>query len=340
MVIMNVNEDFRIERYLPFSGSLSHSELLVHAQELVETLGLSATARLVEGNAQFALDHERRFRLGWWTNGEEPLRLGLQQSKLYIYRHSRTAQKEERLARAWKHAEKVIRSTPWRRHFLYLIQETDPVGESYFRLLFRAAQQVWSRAARWHAVMPASARSPFVPLVKLIAAGALPLGCHENSLWILLLDETIANTQDFGPLLTTPRSAHPKGYVFLSCLFSDSTLTAQWQKAFHENGWKTLHGPVNEDVAPPEAQLGKQIQEAQAVVGLLQRPDPDFGIPWWMYQELDYASFCRRPVILVCQSRNSEAALKDSQHLSCKIEHHWHPIDKHHIWHWLQDNTA
>lgn len=335
-----LDKNFNLDTHLPLMHHLDYSALIPYIQQLLEIFEISAKIQMVEGNAQSGLDHERRFRTMWWTTGEEPLRVALYQSKIRTYHQSLVSKKNEQLSKAWKDIEHVVRSTPWRQHLLNLINKTTRSGESYLRLFFRSAQQIWSRAARWHAIMTSDLSSPYVPLIKLMAAGAWPLGCYGDTLWVFLWNEKAKDATEFGPPLITPQSAVQKDYIFLSFLFQNSGLTARWEKIFRDKGWNTIFGPVNEDIAPPEVQLGKKIREARAVVGLLSEPDPDFGIPWWIYQELDYASACNRPVILVTQNKSPKLELKHVKTINCALDDQSKIQKEHGFWQWLQKNAV
>jgi hypothetical protein len=328
-----------IHNRLPFEESNTHSIRMQYAQELVNILDLPKDIRFVEGDSKVGLDHERRFRIMWWMTGNEPLRMALYHSKMLIYRQCGDSQSDERLTGALRNIEQTLQSLSWRNHLHNLVQKTDLSGKLYLRLFFRAAQQIWSRAARWHAIMPMDIPSPFIPFLKLMSIGAWPLGCHNDSLWVFILNEKIKNTVDFGPPTPIPQQTIPINYIFLSSLFDNLELITKWREYFHDKGWNTLHGPVCEDVFPPEIQLGKQIQKAGAVVGLLQKSDPDFGIPWWMYQELDYALFCQRPVGLISQFDNTDPELPDLNKFNYSLEDIHISMENHELWDWLRTNT-
>ena len=132
--------------------------------------------------------------------------------------------------------------------------------------------------------------SPFLPVVELLAAGAWPLGIHGGSLWVFVWNEAATSTPDFGPPLKFSCPAARKDFIFLSTEFRDAQLASRWKEAFRSRGWHTAHGPVKEDMLPPEAQLGERVRQARAVVGLLDEPDPDYGLPWWMLQGTRWAS--------------------------------------------------
>jgi hypothetical protein len=333
--------DFAFSACLPFSKRLDSSSLASCGRKLIDVLGLSTTVKIIEGNGEAGLNRERRFRLKWWTSGEEPVRRALHQSKTQVYRQAKSMQQWQGLTAAWKRAEDEMGSSSrWRQHLLDITRGLSPADDAYLRLAYRAGQQAWSRAARWQATMPTSAPSPFAPLVELFGAGAWPLGCHEGCLWIFVWNDAAPTTPDFGPAATLTSSDNPGDYVFLSARFRDSASTALWESAFHDRGWKTVHGPISEDVSPPEPQLGKRIRDARAVVGLIHENDPDFGLPWWMYQELDYASACKRPVLLISQSDTTYVGLPDVQTIRRPPQDELNPGSENEIWRWLSYNAA
>jgi hypothetical protein len=69
-----------------------------------------------------------------------------------------------------------------------------------------------------------------------------------------------------------------------------------------DRGFAVIHGKVDEHTAP-ERQLGARIRTAPVTVAAVSQIDPDFGVPWWMYQELDFAQACGRPAALLSADR-------------------------------------
>lgn len=285
---------------LPFSRASNDAALSSLAHEFVERLGLPlAHVRIVEGTGCAGLEGERRFRYAWWTHGVEEMRAALQRAKINSFLQAAARAQTGHFTRAWQRAEQESHSHTWRVHLRRLTEHAAETDKEYLRLAFRAAQQIWSRSARWQAVMPETCRNPFAPLRELLAAGAWPLGCADGALWLFKWNAHPHNAPEFAPAWRkVPMRSRP-GYIFLSAQFRDAALTALWRAALHACGWKTVHGPASEDVDAPEVQLGRQIREARAVVGLIEEIDEDFKLPWWMFQELDYARACRRPVFLI-----------------------------------------
>ena len=106
------DKNFNLDRYLPLMHHLDHSSLILYSQQLLEIFEISADIQLVEGKAKSGIDHEHRFRIIWWTTGEEPLRLALHQAKKSTYRQSLVSKKNEQLSKAWQDIEHLVRSTP------------------------------------------------------------------------------------------------------------------------------------------------------------------------------------------------------------------------------------
>ncbi len=323
---------------LPFSRRASEVELQRSAEELLERLDISANIQIMTGNARQGLEHERRFRLSWWMNGEEPLRAALHRAKPRASQSAFAKHKEVLLTDTWKQMERLTSSQRWRKHFRVLTRQSSLDGQVYVQRFFRIAQLFWNRAARRHAAFPTESSSPFTPFIALLACGVVPLGCHNGALWLFVWDKASRSTLDIGP--APPSSRHfTQDYIFFSAPFREAALTETWREAFHAKGWKTLHGPVSEE-APPEFALGKQISEAAAVVGLLREADPDFGLPWWMYQELDCACFFKCPVALISPAKISNVDLSGLRQISDALGTQNAPGDEHEIWQWLNGLAA
>jgi hypothetical protein len=324
---------------LPFSQRLSHAVLTQCAQRFAQSLNLSTDVRLIEGNGLCGLNSERRFRLKWWLTGNEPLRDALQRAKTLVYCRARAGQDGSvALNEAWRCAEQMVKSERWRRHLSQITLGLSSADKTYLRLVYSVSQQAWSRAARWQAVMRTGRPSPFQLLIQMLAAGAWPLGYYENSLCCFIWNKAVPDTLDFGPLVPPDNHARPEDYIFLSALFRDSAFIAEWEAAFSVHGWKTLHGPVSENTAPPEPQLGKRIRSARAVIGILAEADPDFGLPWWMFQELDYAAACKRPVALITRPGFADKLLPGVQVITHELD--FDSTQERGIWRWLRNNAS
>jgi hypothetical protein len=276
-----------LDSVLPLSQTASETELRRRAQELLARLEITAALQIINGNGGEGLEHERRFRLAWWMSGADPMRAALHRAKARAAQQAVAERRESALTQAWQETERVTGSQRWREHYRALARPAAFDDRQYLQRFFRLAQLFWNRAARWEAVFSSRSSSPFTPFIALLASGVLPLGCHEQTLWLLVWDKASRSAMDFGPK-PSPLSSTKQSYIFFSAPFREAASTERWREAFHAKGWKTVHGPINEE-APPELALGKQIAAASAVVGLLNEVDADFGLPWWMLQELDCA---------------------------------------------------
>lgn len=281
---------------LPFSRNEEPGGVVRIARELARALGLPEEVRIVEGEGSSGLALERTFRLQWWTSGDEPLRAALHRAKTRVYQEARETGRWERLTGAWREAERVVQGDAWRAPLRRRVQDLGPEDAAFVRLVFRAAQQAASRAARWQAVLDGA--NPFIPLTELFAHGAWPLGVIDGALQVFVWNPQ-APRSEAGSAAEIPASETSGGVLFLSAPFREADRTAQWEEALRNRGWEVVHGPVDEETSSPETQLGKRIRGASAVLGLAGENDPDFGLPWWMFQELDYARACGRPVTIL-----------------------------------------
>lgn len=323
---------------IPFSRPANPSQLVIAARQLSDTLELPCEIQFVEGQGEFGLRQERLFRLRWWSGADEPLRAKQQFAKTTMYNRALAGRSYKRLKYAWQQAEQVVNSSRWRIHFRNFLRDLAPADKAYLRLAFRASQQIWSRAIRWHFTMGTDVPSPFIPSINLLSMGAWPMGCHKQVFRIFYWNRRrTCSLQSSGTFPIDDSSQTRKG-LFLSAKFRDVSATTPWQEALDQHGWSTFHGQVREDLEPPEAQLGRRIQSATAVISILKRPDPDFGLPWWMFQEIDYARACNRPVVLVCDQTPDPVELEGIQKVYTRRE--FRPRDDHEIWDWLSVNAA
>ena len=320
---------------LPFSQTLHPNVVRSLAKELLRSLDLSAQVQLITGNGSWGLHYERLFRLNWWANGREPLRSSLQKAKTKIYARTRVSGNWEQLTNVWQLTDRLIHSQVWRKHLRFLAAGLPSTEYSFLCLIHQIAQQVWSRAARWNATARGNDPNPFLPVLKLLMAKALPLGCWDGHLWICLWDHAAPNPSEVACTMPDFPVENKKSHIFLSTSFRNTVLTSRWEDTFRLVGWETLHGPVNEEIVPPEFQLGKRIQTARAVVALIDEVDEDFGLPWWMFQELDYASAHRKPVAIVSQSVLVDQRLATVCSLKSTNREMWNPTQDHGLWAWL-----
>lgn len=333
----HLEKQISLNTALPFSQTASESEVRQHAQELLARLEISAAIQIINGNSGSGLEHERRFRLSWWMSGAEPMRIALHRAKARAAQQAVAERRESALTQAWQETERVTNSQGWREHFRALARQISFDDRQYLQRFFRLAQLFWNRAARWEAIFSSSSSSPFTSFIALLACGVLPLGCHDRTLGLFVWNKASWNTFDFGPN-PAPLYSTKQSYIFFSAPFRDAAMTERWREAFHAKGWKTVHGPINEE-APPELELAKQIAAATAVVGLLNELDADFGLPWWMLQELDCACFCQRPVALITGAKNLDIALEGLRQIQDTRMSQDAPREEHEVWQWLKSHA-
>jgi hypothetical protein len=170
----------------------------------------------------------------------------------------------------------------------------------------RFGQQLWTRAARWTAAF-GSDPNPFLPMVNLLADSAWPVGVLQDTLQIITVDDRDDEPHEAAgyPPYTIAMPASPGRGVFLSGPFEEPFTKAVLSELICR-GWAVEHGRVDERV-PPEQQLARKIMQTQFFVAAMKVPDTDFGLPWWTFQELDFAAACGRPVSMVVGTHCKDA---------------------------------
>ncbi|GEM_PF-1758997 len=322
---------FELASRLPFSRKCSAGELNEIAQRAADALGLR-TAVISPGTARCGLEMERRFRICWWSGHSEQFRARLHDIKKEVYQAVRLADCQTGFEQAWREMNVITSSASWRKH-LRLMTEGRCAEADWFRLAFRIAGQAWSRAARWNAVMPSSCDSPITPILELVEAGAVPVGCHGDSLVVFELNCNGEDECRFGPTLPQLQAVSRTDVVFLAASFRRQPLLKAWRGAFEDRGWNVYceRVPENEAIEP---QLGQRIRESLAVVGLAGQKDPAPGLPWWVYQELDYALECRKPTGLISDVRGIVADLRNVVEIG-PTSFQGSVTNDHPVWEWL-----
>jgi hypothetical protein len=246
--------------------------------------------RLVRGPAAAGLAVESAFRRHWWAAGDDAFRAYLQSAKWGAHKAARGAGADGLLTERWRRMRTIVHSDAWRLAFCRV---RTPETAEYFRRAFRAAQQVWTRAARCEG----QAINPFLAVAEAFRCGFWPLGLRDSAVWVFAVGE-----QDESPLELD--SALPAGVacarprIYASAEFEASSVVERWRPWLGRRGWDLVQQRVDEDASPPEVQLGGKIRECAGVLGLAEI-DPDFGLPWWIFQDLDFAKACGLPVKLV-----------------------------------------
>jgi hypothetical protein len=277
----------------PLSRAPKDEEVFDIGASLLQVLGLKGELLVMHAGALASLRAERYFRRRWWSGGEDIFRRAIHECKYLAH-----AQPERNAAvtHAWARMKSRVTSSSWRKQIRKLSQGQSQEQMWYLQLLFSAAQQLWTRAARWEAAL-APASNPFILMTQLFERWCWPLGWNSGKLHICCLTQEgeILGKEffpDFRPLPPSPRQAS----VFLSAPFSEG-FAKRVSSAISDRGMDVVHGWIDEQL-PTEPQLGKRIMDASAVVGIFSL-DPDFGLPWWGFQELDFAEACGRPVALL-----------------------------------------
>ena len=183
------------------------------------------------------------------------------------------------------------------------------------RSLFRQAQQAWTRAARWQAIMGPQVSSPSALVVALIRSGAWPLGMCNGRFHVLhIAEEASELTLDPDALdkRLTRRGLPRKNRIFISGRFQDARRTNALVTLLRVSGLTAEFHPVPERAEPIEPQLGRRIMEAQCLLALKCPEDLDFGRPWWVTQELEFATHVGTPVIFAGDEiEECASAIKD-----------------------------
>jgi hypothetical protein len=277
----------------PLSCPPSDGEIREISQDLLRILDLHGEVLVMHVSASAALQAERYFRRRWWSGAEDTFRDAVHVCKHRVHiQPGRTAAVTE----AWTRMKGRVHSSSWRNLIRALGAGRTCEEICYLQCLFRAAQQHWTRAARWEAAF-GSEPNPFFVITQLFERRCWPLGWSDGKLYVSCLvqnERTAGNVffPDVRPVPTNPQ----RPVVFLSALFCEPSVR-RISAAISARGWTVVHERLDE-IHPAEQQLGKRIMEATAVVGIVS-PDPDFDLPWWCFQELDFAEACDRPIALL-----------------------------------------
>jgi len=285
----------------PFSWLGREREIHEIGKELLCALGLEGQVNLLETDADGALSLEAWFRRGWWSGKADAFRDAVHALK---FRAMSVASRGAMVTEKWREMSEHVQSDLWRAHIQALLKDETAERREYLRLAFGAGRQVWTRAARWRAAFPGEP-NPFSAMIRLFEISCWPLGWKEGKLQLCRcgggnLGEVLPEIQE------NQRGGEAQAkIVFVSAPFREAA-NARLIQAVAEHGWTPVHGPVDEKF-PPEQQLGARIRSAAATVGFISAVDPDFSIPWWMYQEMDFARACNLPCALVVGEMPSEA---------------------------------
>lgn len=144
--------------------------------------------------------------------------------------------------------------------------------------------------------------NPFLALLELLRHGAWPLGQWSGAVYVYVLGEPgpAGGGFEFAPQFEL-QPATVRARIYASAEFRDEKIVRSWHAWLQTRDWELVHERVNENQGPPEFLLGRKIRECAGVLGLA-LAEAEFGLPWWVFQELDFAEACGRPVALVTAS--------------------------------------
>ncbi len=314
-----------LDSVLPFSKTPNRSDIQTISRTLLEILGLKGSVEVIETDALVALNAESYFRRRWWYGAEDCFRQALHSCKFEAHSQPGTGKLVEE---AWSKTKKEVHSFGWRSHIRRLSDGFDDQHILFLRLAFGAAQQLWTRAARWNAALP-SRSNPFVPMVNLFEQSCWPLGWREDTLFVCQLSSHAkALKKTVFPEFTPACNTGASRAVFLSAPFAEKFT----QIAINEitgRGWKVVHGRVCENI-PPEPQLGMRIMNTVLTVAIAPSFDHDFGLPWWTFQEIDFARACGRPLAVLSRDIAAVGSLSRVEKFSMNGD-----VIEERFWKWL-----
>jgi hypothetical protein len=289
-------------RKLPFSRAMTDSMITGCAGELLALFQLQGKTRVIAADARSGMELERRFRLRWWEHMDDPLKLSMHNLGIGIEEKvSQDPALIPALHNAWAAADKLTHGAGWRK-LIRQLSGGGEAGKQYTRIFFRIAQQMVNRGARWEAVFGASRPTPYTYLYEFITGGLLPLGFHDNTFYLHQLSGAPAGI----PLPGSPPREPAGNRICLCYEFANKAPAALLKNRLEEEGYELFHGPVSDYRIPIESQLASRILHSFAVIVLAENMDPDFGLPVWIFQEMDFAIAAGRPVIVITPGNNGE----------------------------------
>ena len=290
---------------LPFSERTDSDVVTQASYDLATTLSLPGPVSPLVCDAATALRVESNFRRSWWAGCSDLFRDAIHQFKWRMHQAGNDDPKA--FANAWSSMVSHVQSCMWRDHVRSLCAAKTPSEVEYIRRAVGAAQQLWSRAVRWDTAMPYQA-NPFLPFVELVSHGAWPVGFRNGAIQVLQTRsgqvERCAGTGWEASLNSFQGCRSSEPYVFLIGPFRDR-FTTSVLTALRTHDINVVHNQVDE-TRPPEQQLGRMIKSAAACVAAFERYDDDFGLPWWVFQEIDFATACGVPVAVFTGDHRDE----------------------------------
>jgi hypothetical protein len=289
----------------PCSRALHEPTVRALARRLTERLGLAREPRIEALGAQDAWVLERGLRLALWAGRDEPMRESMHAAAQGMLARVEEHGMERTLGQAWKRAWQVTEGAEWRAALSVATRTASSPRRACMRHFFRAAQQAFTRAARWNSVMPAGGDDLFTLCCDLIAFGVWPLGVEAGVLRLAAPCD-LPDAFDRGDFPREPAVNRDSRSIVLCATFAASNLARKVQAELAHLGWEVSFGPRIERGPPIERLVARDMEAAFAVVAVSESLDPDFGAAWWLRQEVDYAHALGRPVICVGESEPAQ----------------------------------
>lgn len=298
---------------LPLAERTDRESLVSLASALAKQIGLGGGVALASCAGSVDFTAAWRCRMLAW-DGEDPYREALHRTGIQSYWAADRGNGWQRMSSAYAAAEAQVNGPAWRAQLLRILaREPDEHSRAYLRCFFRAAQQAWTRAARWISVMPPDEPSPFELIVRLATFGAWPLGFCNGQLIVAVygnqpdVDTTVEALSTSCPPRVLPTPDSPP-CVFLATSFRTCETGERVRQMIEKTGHRVLYGPLPERNETLESQLGRRIGAATAVLAVVDIFDADFGLPIWISEEVHYAVACARPVAMVGAAMEPEPA--------------------------------
>jgi hypothetical protein len=281
---------------LPYQQNISTERALELASGILQVLNIPGEPKCISSSARDALMLDTFSRYKWWIKRHDRVRWAMHRLGIRIYEKDALGKPifSEALSSAFESAKYIGDSREWRLHFRSLSKAN---GEEhlYMQLFFRVAQQILSRYIRWRSVFGPKP-TPYEYLLQLTKGGIFPIGFFDNTYYIFNLNGTNTVAHHPVPQIPTPGNSRD---IFLCYEFRNSKVYPFILNILTSLDLGIAGGPVNELDEPIEHQLGRKIAGSLCLVAFVEEVDEDFGLPIWLYQEINLALFLKKPVLVI-----------------------------------------
>ncbi|MFA7687801.1 MAG: hypothetical protein WCY25_08040 [Moheibacter sp.] len=310
-----------VYKSLPFSNEPNEDKIIQISSNLLALLGIESNPKLILAPADDILEIERYFRIKWWTEKEDVLR-----EKMHIVGReldivsANNQEAKASISNAWQKANILTNSTDWRKlaHKSFSNQ-SQGIYNQYF---LRIAQQSVNRALRWEAIFPKT-KSPYFYIYKLITFGVLPLGIDRDTFYItkesiFSLNENF-NFFRYKKIATSSDLKTFAKRAFIAFEFRNHFNIEKILRSLDIDILEFDFGPVNSYIIPIEHQLYDRIKQCSIMLVIIDEYDNDFGLPIWIYQEIDIAKTLNLPIIIITEGNEIYPSLEGTRILSKRI---------------------